>query len=149
MLLPEGAQLIGTRLIFKKKRTSDGQIELYKAWLVAQSFMQTFGVNFFDTYAPVAHLTSFRVIYAPCVLLQFVIDDMDVDVAFLNATLQEDVYIKPPPGYPALPPKMVLKLNKALFGLKQSPREWNATLDKHLFRDLKMTRLKTEQCIYL
>ena len=54
VLLPEGPQLIGTRLIFKKKRTADGQIEHYKARLVAQCFLHTFEVDFFDTYAPVA-----------------------------------------------------------------------------------------------
>ena len=75
--------------------------------------------------------------------------DVDVDVAFLNASLQEVVYIKPSPGYPALSPGMVLKLNKALYGLKQCPREWDATLDTYLCHDLKMTRLKTEQCIYV
>ena len=76
-------------------------------------------------------------------------ENTDVDAAFPNATLQEDVYIKPRSGYPALPPGMVMKLNRALYGLKQSPREWNITLDNNLCRDLKMNRLKTEQCIYV
>ena len=74
---------------------------------------------------------------------------MNVDVAFLNASLQEDVYINPPPTYPALPPWKVLKLNNALYGLKQSHRKWNAALDTYPCHDLKMTRLRTEQCIYV
>ena len=69
MVLPDGAQLLGTCLIFKKKRTADGHIERYKARLVAQGFLQTFGIEFFDTYALVNRLTCFCIIYALCVLL--------------------------------------------------------------------------------
>ena len=69
VMLPELTTVIGTRLIFKKKRTTDGEIERYKARFVAQGFLQTFGVNFFDTYAPAARLTSFRIIYALWVML--------------------------------------------------------------------------------
>ena len=95
-------------------------------------------------YAPVARMTSFRVIYALSVYLHLFIESMDVDVAFRNAELKEDVYIEPPAGYKPVPKGMVLKLNKALYGLKQSPREWNMALDKFLREDLKMTRLKME-----
>ena len=69
---------------------------------------------------------------------------MKVDVAFVNATLQDDLYINSPSGYPALPLEIVLKLNKALSELKQSTREWIITLDNYLDRDLKMIRLMTE-----
>ena len=69
-----------------------------------------------------------------CVLVQFVIDNTDVDVDVHVAF----VYIKPPHGYPALPPGMVLKLNMALYGLKQSPHEWNATLNNYLCHELKI-----------
>ena len=72
---------------------------------------------------------------------------MDVDVTFLNAELKEDFYIEPPAGYRPVLKGMVLKLNKTLYGLKQSPREWNMVLDRILREDLKMTRLKTEQCM--
>ena len=147
--LPYGARKIKTRVILKKKRSKTGAVERWKARLVAQGFLQTFGVDFFDTYAPVARMTSFRIIYALSVYLNLFIESMDVDVAFLNATLKEDIYIEPPPGYPPVAKGMVLKLNKALYGLKQSPREWNETLDKFLREDLRMTRLKTEQCIYV
>ena len=68
----------------------------WKARLEAQGFIQTFGVDFFDTYAPVARMTSFRIIYAQSVYMNLFIESMDVDVAFLNATLKEDVYIDPP-----------------------------------------------------
>ena len=69
---------------------------------------------------------------------------MDLDVAILNATLKEDVYLDPPTGYPPVAKDMALKLSKALYEL-----EWNETLDTFLRLELKMTRLKTEQCIYV
>ena len=66
-------------------------MERWKAGLVAQEFLQTFDVDFFDTFAPVARTTSFSVIYALSVYLNLFIESTDVDVAFLNATLKEDV----------------------------------------------------------
>ena len=95
--------------------------------------------------------TAFRIIYAQSVYLNLFIGSMDAVMAFLNATLKENVYIDPPPpaGYPPVAKGLVLKLDKALYGLKQSPKEWNETLDNFLREDLRMTRLKTEQCIYV
>ena len=72
---------------WKKKRTVDGELERYKACLFAQGLLQAFGVDFFDTYAPVARLTFFFIIYGLYVTLQYVIDNKNVDVAFPNATL--------------------------------------------------------------
>ena len=78
---------------------------------MAQGFLQTFGVDFFDTYALVARITSFRIIYALSVYLNLFIESMDVDVAFLNATLKENVNINPPAGYPPVAKGLFLKLN--------------------------------------
>ena len=102
-------------------------MERWKASLVAQGFLQTFGIDFSDTYAPVARMTSFRIIYALSAYLNLFIESVDFDVAFLNATWKEDVYIDPPAGYPSVAKLLVLKLNKALYVLKQSPREWDET----------------------
>ena len=65
-----------------------------------EGFLQTFLIDFFDTYAPVARMTSFRVFCAMSAYLKLFIESTDVDVAFLNATLKKDVYIDPPAGYP-------------------------------------------------
>ena len=128
--------LWGLQAIFIKKRSKTGTVERWKARLVAQGFLQTFGVDFFDTYAPVTQMTSFCIIYVLSVYLNLLIESMDVDVTFLNATMDEDICIEPPAGYPPVAKGLVLKLNKAFCGLKQSPREWNATLDKFLREDL-------------
>ena len=113
---------------------------------MAYGFLQTFGVDFFDIYAPVARMPSFRIIYALSVYLNLVIERMDVDVVFLHATLTENVYIDTPAEYPPVDKGMVLKLIKATM---HSPREWKETLNMFLRVELKMTRLKTEQCIYV
>ena len=86
----------------------------WKARLVAQGFLQTFGIDHFDTYTPVARMTSFRVIYALSVYLHLFIESIDVDVAFLNAALKEDVYTEPPAGYRPALKGMVLVLNSHL-----------------------------------
>ena len=121
--LPYGAKKIKTRVILKKKCSKTGAVERWKARLVAQRYLQTFGVSFFDTYAPAARITSFRIFYALSVYLNLFIEIMDVDVAFLNATLKGDVYTDPPAGYPPAAKGLVVKINKTLYGLKQSPRE--------------------------
>ena len=104
-----------SRAISKHKRFKTGAFERWKARLVVQGFLQTFGVGFFYTYAPIALMSSFRIIYALPVYLHLFIESMDVDVAFLNATLKKDVYIDPPAGYPPVTKGLVLKLNKALY----------------------------------
>ena len=114
--LPYGAKKIKSRVILLKKWSKTGAVEHSKARLVAQGFLQTVGVDFFDTYAPVARMTSFRFIYALSVYLNLFIECLGGEVAFLHATLEEDVYIDPPAGYPPVDKGMALK---------QSPREWN------------------------
>ena len=97
--LPDGAKKVKTRVVLKKKRPKTGAVERWKARLVAQGFLQTFGVDSFDTCAPFAQLTSFHIIYAIYVYLNLFIESMDADVAFCNATLKKDVYIDPPGGW--------------------------------------------------
>ena len=89
-------------------------MERWKARLVAQELLQTFGVDFFDTFVPVARMTSFRI--------NLLIESMDVDVAVPNAISYEAVYISLPAGYPLVVKGLVLKHNKALYGIKLSPK---------------------------
>eukprot|EP01034_Spumella_vulgaris_P029244 gene29244-36261_t len=123
--LPDGARVVKTKWVYKRKRNADGTVERLRARLVAKGFSQVFGEDYFDTYAPVARLTTLRLVYAMTVVMDLSLAGMDVDAAFLNADLQEDLYIKAPVGTKPLPQKHVYKLLKALYGLKQSPKEWN------------------------
>ena len=109
-----------TKWIYKKKIDKHGRVDRYKARLVAQGFTQVEGIDYSKTYSPVARFTSIRIVLALAAMCGYVVHQMDVDTAFLNAELKEEVYIVPPPGY-GLPAGRVYRLNKCLYGLKQSP----------------------------
>jgi hypothetical protein len=146
---PSGATLVKTKWLYKVKRDAQGNVMVFKARLVGQGYSQIFGKDYFDTYAPVARLSSLRLVYALSVVFNAQLYMLDVNTAFLNADLKEDVYINPPAGYGDVPKGLVLKLNKALYGLKQSPREWNIMITEFLVAQCKFVRLLSEHCIYI
>ncbi|KAK1643083.1 hypothetical protein QYE76_060888 [Lolium multiflorum] len=121
----ECRNVIGTKWIFKNKQDEFGNIVRNKARLVAQGFSQVEGIDFGETYAPVARLESIRILLAYASHHNFKLQQMDVKSAFLNGPLHEEVYVKQPPGFedPNFP-NHVYKLDKALYGLKQAPRAW-------------------------
>ncbi|KAG5547345.1 hypothetical protein RHGRI_013130 [Rhododendron griersonianum] len=123
--LPPGKTPIGSKWVYKIKTRSDGSIERYKARLVAKGFAQEYGIDYEETFAPVARLTSVRSLIAIAAVRKWRLNQMDVKNAFLNGDLTEEVYMRPPPGYNH-PPNKVCKLNRALYGLKQAPRAWFA-----------------------
>lgn len=95
----------------------------YKARLVAKGFRQREGINYFDTFAPVAHYESIRTLLAIAAKRDYEIMKFDVKTAFLNGELQEEIYIEQPPGYKDKnQPNAVLRLHRSLYGLKQAPR---------------------------
>ncbi|KAK1665220.1 hypothetical protein QYE76_053379 [Lolium multiflorum] len=121
----ECRNVIGTKWIFKNKQDEFGNVVRNKARLVAQGFSQIEGIDFGETYAPVARLESIRILLAYASHHNFKLQQMDVKSAFLNGPLHEEVYVKQPPGFEDLNfPNHVYKLDKALYGLKQAPRAW-------------------------
>ena len=92
---------------------------------MAQGYTQQFGVDFQQTYSPVVNAASLRLLLAISANKGYAVDSLDISTAFLNGTMDEDVYVRQPPGFvdPEHPNK-VWKLNKALYGLRQSPRIW-------------------------
>nr|GEZ34145.1 zinc finger, CCHC-type [Tanacetum cinerariifolium] len=115
--LPSGSKAIGCRWVFKIKYHADGSIQTFKGRLVIQGFSQRQGVDYFDTYAPVARITSIRVLFALASIYNLPIHQMDVKTAFINGDLDEEVYMKQPEGF-VLPghENKVCKLKKSLYG---------------------------------
>nr|GEU37494.1 retrovirus-related Pol polyprotein from transposon TNT 1-94 [Tanacetum cinerariifolium] len=120
---PKNMTIIGTKWVFRNKLDENGIISRNKARLVAQGYNQQEGIDYNETYAPVARLESIRILLAYACALDFKLFQMDVKSAFLNDFINEEVYIAQPPGFTDFEKSNhVYKLKKALYGLKQAPK---------------------------
>lgn len=129
--LPADRKAIGLKWVFKIKKDSKGNIIKHKARLVVKGYAQRQGIDFEEVFAPVARLETVRLLIALAAHGGWEIHHMDVKSAFLNRELAEEVYVHQPPGYVKEGcEQLVLRLNKALYGLRQAPRAWNSKLDQ-------------------
>src|SRR4051812_4197224 len=132
---PTKHNIIGAKWIFRNKQDEDGIVVRNKARLVAQGYTQIEGIDFGETYAPVARLESIRVMLAFANHNGILLYQMDVKSAFLNGEIEEEVYVMQPLGFEdPKNPEMVYRLHKALYGLKQAPRAWYDTLKDFLLK---------------
>ncbi|KAL3845297.1 hypothetical protein ACJIZ3_002700 [Penstemon smallii] len=123
--LPKNKKTVGSKWVFTVKCKADGSVEIYKARLVAKGFTQTHGIDYQETFAPVAKINSIRILLSLTVISNWPLHQFDVKNAFLNGDLQEEVFMDLPPGFEnRFGRGKVCKLKKALYGLKQSPRAW-------------------------
>ncbi|KAA0042159.1 putative gag-pol polyprotein [Cucumis melo var. makuwa] len=130
---PEGANIIGTKWIFKNKTDEAGCATKNKARLVAQGYAQVERVYFDETFAPISRLESINLLVEISCIQRFKLYQMDVKSAFLNGYLNEEVYVAQPKGFiDSEYPQHVYKLNKALYGLKQASRAWYERLAIYL-----------------
>ncbi|XP_071928092.1 uncharacterized protein [Coffea arabica] len=124
--LPPGSKPISCKWVFRKKYATNGSIQTFKAKLVAIGFRQKEGIDYFNTYALVARITSIRVLLALVSMFDLCVHQMDVKTAFLNGDLNEEVYMDQPEGFVLLGnEKKVSKLIRSLYGLKQAPKQWH------------------------
>ena len=128
--LPEGVKPIGCKWIFKRKRGVDGKVETYKARLVAKGYRQRYGIDYNETFSPVAMLKSIRIMLALAAYFDYEIWQMDVRTAFLNGELEEEVYMMQPEGFASIDESKVCKLNRSIYGLKQVSRSWVMHFDE-------------------
>ncbi len=158
---PTNANVVSSKWVFRIKKNAAGEIEKYKARLVARGFTQVHGVDYDETYAPVARLASFRLVLAMANQNGWPADSFDFDSAYLNSVLPDDevIYLEQPPPISLDQSKgggkghggssrCIFRLHKALYGLKQSARSWYESLRKAL-EEIGFKRTKTDHGVFV
>ena len=148
--LPPGRKAVGGGWVFNVKSNPNGE-ETYKARYVAKGFSQIPDIDFQETFSPTARITSVRTLVQCAVQNGQMIHQMDVKTAYLNAPIDCELYVEKPEGYVKTNEqgeKLVWKLRKSLYGLKQSGRNWNNLLHSHLIAD-GFTQSLVDTCVYV
>ena len=132
--LPPGKIAIGSQWVYKIKYDADGTVRRHKSRVVAMGNKQIEGQDYKETFAPVIKMTTVRLLLRLVAANNWEMYQMDVNNAFLHGDLEEEVYMKIPPGYRHTHPNKVCRLRKSLYGLKQAPRCWFKKLSDSLLR---------------
>jgi len=146
---PQDKEIIGVKWIYKVKYNVDGSVQRNKARLVAKGYSQQPGVDFHETFAPVARLDTVRALISLVAQNGWLLYQLDVKSAFLNGELKEEVYVEQPQGFVIQgEEEKVYKLRKALNRLKQAPRAWYSHIDNY-FNESGFKRSKNEPTLYV
>lgn len=145
---PRDKDIIGVKWVYKTKLNPDGTIQKHKARLVAKGYSQQPGIDYNETFAPVARLDTIRALIALTAQKGWSIYQLDVKSAFLNGVLEEEIYVEQPQGFVKGNESKVLRLKKALYGLKQAPRAWYSRIDQY-FTNQGFRRSKSEPTLYI
>ena len=147
---PAHRKVVGNRWVFRKKRKADGSIEKYKARLVARGFTQIPGLNYTETYAPVACMASFRTILALAARQDWEVDAFDFNSAYLNGELREneEIYMEEPPSYETPGEQSVVCLQKAIYRLKQAGQKWYDALS-HILTDIGFSVSRADPGVFV
>jgi Reverse transcriptase (RNA-dependent DNA polymerase) len=147
--LPKDKKTIGCKWIFKTKRDSKGNVEKYKAHLVAKGFTQKEGIDYKKTFSSVSSKDSLRIILALVPHYNLKLHQMDVKTVFLNGNIDETIYMKQPKNFETGDPKsMVCRLKKFIYGLKQVSRQWYLKFHNIVSSEDFKPNL-VDECIYL
>jgi hypothetical protein len=147
--LPKDRKSVGCKWVFCTKRDASGHIVRHKARLVATGYSQLEGVDFNETFAPVAKFTTIRCMLAIGATMNLEIHQMDVKTAFLNGELEEDIYMDQPQGFVQDGREhLVCKLKKSLYVLKQSPKAWYQCIDM-FFTHEDFSRTQVDHSLYV
>ncbi len=133
VVLPKDKKAIGCKWMYKVKHNADGSVSRYKARLVAKGYAQSYGIDYEETYSPIARMTTVRAIIVMEATKGWSLHRMDVKNVFLHGDLQEEMYMEQPPSYvDQTHPNLVCRLKKVLYGLKQTPRAWSDKIGQYL-----------------
>ena len=145
---PKDKNIVSSRWVLKVKRDENGAVDRFKARLVAQGYSQMKGIDYDEVFSPVARYASVRSLLALANAHDLEIHQMDVKTAFLNGSLDCEIYMSQPEGFvDPERPDYVCKLKKSIYGLKQSARCWNTTLDEYL-KCTGYHKSNADGCIY-
>jgi hypothetical protein len=145
---PIDKSVVGSRWIYKVKQVVDGSVEKDNAKFVAQGFSQIKGIDYGETFAPVARYSSIRSILALSAQMGWRLHQMDVKTALLNGIIEEEVYIEQPEGFETFDREShVCRLERELYGLKQAPRAWYTRIDIYFTR-LGFTKSEADANLY-
>lgn len=143
-------RILPNRWVYRIKYDNAGQPTKYKARLVVKGFMQRYGFEYIDTYAPAVRISSILVVLAIVAQRDLELHQLDVDTAFLYGDLKEEIYMEQPTGYvDSTHPKHVWKLNKSLYGLKQAPAVWYDQVNDFFVNQLGFNRIDSELGLYV
>ncbi|KAL2246006.1 UNVERIFIED_CONTAM: Retrovirus-related Pol polyprotein from transposon RE1 [Sesamum indicum] len=144
--LPENKRAIGSKWVYKLKLKPDGSLDRCKARLVAKGYNQIEGIDYNDSFSPVAKAVTIRTFLAVICKQHWFLHQLDINNAFLHGFIEEEIYMKPPEGYD-VPAGHVCKLKKSLYGLKQASRQWNLEFTKQLEK-IGFTQSKSDHCLF-
>lgn len=145
--LPKDRKAIGCKWVYTCKYLADGSVARFKARLVAQGFSQKYGTDYDAVFAPVVRQASFRTLLAVAAKKEMIVLHFDAKTAFLNGELQEEIFMRQPPGFHSNDKDQVCLLKRSLYGLKQSARVWNQTLHQVLIGG-GFKQSDADQCLY-
>jgi hypothetical protein len=129
--LPYIRKLVICRWVYRTKSAADGQISKYKAKLIYKGFQYVHGIDYDDTFAPVAKMDSIHLALAIAATKGWEVHQIDVKNALLHGDLSEEIYMEQPHGF-MQDSSLVCQLKKSLYGLKQAPRAWYPNMDSYL-----------------
>jgi hypothetical protein len=147
--IPSNQRPIKGKWVFDIKRKADGSVERYKARLVAKGFQQRYGVDYLETFSPTPSFSAVRLLAAMALQHGWTIDHLDVKTAFLYGELEEweKIFMVPPEGYSASDNE-IFRLNKCLYGLKQSARKWFKKITK-ILKKAGMQPSTADPCVFV
>eukprot|EP00253_Pinus_taeda_P001717 PITA_01717 len=145
--LPNGQKLVRCKWVYITKYGPDGKVDKHKYCLVAKGFSQVEGIDYIETFSPVAKMNYIHLVLSLVASFKWEVHQMDVKSTFLHGDLHEEIYVEQPPGFIQTDSNLICRLKKSLYGVKQAPRAWYAKMDSFLL-DAGFCRCHSDNTVY-